>query len=256
MEKSKIKKAGNIVGNIIVYIFLIACILSVVITLFSKRDSDGAAEIFGYQLRIVTSDSMAKSEYTDVSDFDIKSIPIRSMVFVEVIPEDAKEADEWYKSLRVGDVLTFRYVYTTQVTITHRITSITEKETGGFIIQLAGDNKSSDEGQLVQTIDTSISNNTNYVIGKVTGQSRLFGFVMSFLMEPIAMVLIIMVPCVVIILLEIVKILRLLSMDKRMQEQEEKEKKEQELLELRRKLAELEREKSEAIASEHDSNDT
>ena len=244
MDKAKVKKIGKIALDVLLYIFLAICIFSVFVTVLSKRDSDGAAEVFGYQMRIVTSDSMSESEFTDVSAYKIKDIPIRSMVFVKVMPDDKDGADEFYRSLNVGDVLTFRYVYTTQVTITHRITSITEKETGGFIIELAGDNKSSEDGQLTQIIDTSIPNNTNYVIGKVTGQAYLLGLLISFLSQPVGIILLIIVPCFIIILLEVLKIVKVLSADKKKREEEEKEKKESELEELRRKLAELEMEKS------------
>lgn len=247
MEKTKIKKIGKIALDVLIYIFLAICIFSVFVTVLSKRDSDGAAEVFGYQMRVVTSDSMSESEFTDVSDFKIKDIPIRSMVFVKVMPEDPAEADEFYRSLKVGDVLTFRYVYTTQVTITHRITSITEKETGGFVIELEGDNKNSEDGQLTQVIDTSIPNNTNYVIGKVTGQAKLFGFIMSFLMQPVGIVLVIIIPCAIIILLEVLKIVKTLTADKKKREQEEKDQKENELEELRRRLAELEKGKNEPV---------
>ena len=249
MKNKKIKKTLNVLLNVIVYLFLAICICSVVLTLFSKKDSDGAAELFGYQMRIVTSDSMAACEYTDVSNYKIKDIPIESMVFVKVIPDDPAKIDEFYKSLEVGDVLTFRYVYTTQVTITHRIVSITEKESGGYIIQLAGDNKTTASGQLYQTIDTSVPYSTNYVIGEVTGQSYLLGVVMSFLMQPIGMVLIIIIPCAIIMILEIIKIARMLGESKRIREREkhaeENEIKENEIAELRRKLAELEKAKAE-----------
>lgn len=239
MNKAKIKKIGNITVSVLLYVFLAICILAVFLTVFSKKE-DGAAEIFGYQMRVVTSESMAKCDLTDVSSYEIKDIPLRSMVFIKVMPEDPSEADEWYRSLKVGDVLTFRYVYTTQVTITHRITSITEKETGGFVIELAGDNKNSDEGQLYQTIDTSIPNNTDYVIGKVVGQSHLIGIIMSFLMQPAGIILVIIVPCVLIMTFEFIKIAKVLLADKKQKELEEKEKKENELEELRRRLAELE----------------
>ena len=245
MDKAKIKKLSNIVLNVIIYIFLVICIFSVFVTVLSKRDSDGAAEIFGYQMRIVTSDSMSECEHTDVTGFDIKAIPLRSMVFVKVVPDDPAKAEDFYRGLSVGDVLTFRYVYTTQVTITHRITSITEKDTGGFIIELSGDNKNAKDGQLTQVIDTSVANNMNYVIGKVTGQARLFGAIMSFLMQPVGIVFVVIIPCAVIMLLEILKLIRVLTEDKRKREQEEKEKQENELEELRRRLSELEKEKSE-----------
>ena len=245
MDKAKVKKIGKIALDVLLYIFLAICIFAVFVTVLSKRDSDGAAEVFGYQMRVVTSDSMSESEFTDVSAYKIKDIPIRSMVFVKVMPDDPAEADEFYRSLKVGDVLTFRYVYTTQVTITHRITSITEKDTGGFVIELAGDNKNSEDGQLTQVIDTSIPNNTNYVIGKVTGQAYLLGLIMSFLMQPVGMILLIIVPCFIIILLEVLKIAKVLGADKKKREQEEKQKKDDELEELRRKLAELEKLKTE-----------
>ena len=253
MNQTKLKKIGNIVLNGLLYVFLALCIFTVFVTLMSKRDSDGAAEIFGYQMRVVTSDSMAECELTDVSAYKIKDIPIRSMVFVKVMPDDPAKADEFYRSLKVGDVLTFRYVYTSQVTITHRITSITEKETGGFLIELAGDNKNAEDGQLTQLIDTSIPNNVNYVVGEVTGQSYLFGLIMSFLMNPIGLVLIIILPCAIIILIEVLKIIRTLTADKKKREQEEKEQKDSELEELRRRLAELEQAKQETPSQNEES---
>lgn len=245
MDKVKIKKIVNILVHILLYIFLLLSIFAVFLTLVSKKSSDGAAEVFGYQMRVVTSDSMSESEYTDVSGFEIKDIPVRSMIFVKVMPEEEDKAEEWYRSLQVGDVLTFRYVYSSQVTITHRIISIEEKETGGFIIELMGDNRSSENNQMSQIIDTSVPNNTNYVIGKVTGQSYLLGSVMSFVMQPIGIVLAIMIPCFIIILLEVLKITRVLVDDKKQRDQKEAEEKEKELEELRRKVAELENEKKE-----------
>jgi len=252
MNKSMIKRVGNILLNVLLCIFLIISILSVLVTVLAKRDADGAAELFGYQMRVVTSDSMGECELTDVSGFEIKSIPVGSMVFVEVMPSDPAEADEWYRSLKVGDVLTFRYVYTTQITITHRITSIEEKKTGGFVIELAGDNKNSEDGQLVQLIDTSVPNNTNYVIGKVTAHTYVFGLFMTFLTHPVGMVAVIILPCLVIIGLEVSKIVRVLGAEKREKEAAEKELKEKELEELRRRIAELERVKAEDGASPED----
>ena len=251
MNMTKIKKIGNIALSVLLYLFLAFSIFAVFLTVFSKRDTDGAAEIFGYQMRVVTSNSMAECEYTDVSGFEIKDIPLRSMVFVEVMPEEKAEAEKWYRDLKVGDVLTFRYVYTKQVTITHRIVSITEKETGGFVIELAGDNKNSEDGQLYQTIDTSIPNNTNYIIGKVTGQSYLLGVIMSFLMQPASIVLLIIVPCVIIIVLEVLKIAKVFSEDKKSKERQEAEAKNKELEDLRRRLAELEKQQAPADADDH-----
>ena len=243
MTKTKIKKIGKIALDILLYLFLAVCVVTLVLTISSKKDIDGASELFGYQMRVISSDSMAKCDLTDVSDYEIGSIPLRSMIFVKVMPEDEAEANEWYRSLKVGDVLTFRYVYTNQVTITHRIISIEEKPTGGFLIELAGDNKNSDSGQLIQTIDTSVENNTNYVIGKVTGQFFLLGFIISLLKEPLGLIFIVIVPCFIIILLEVLKIVGVFSAERKKREQEETQKKDSELEELRRRLAELETQK-------------
>lgn len=240
MEKEKIKKIGRIAGYAVICVFLAVCLMSVLATVFAERAPDGGAEIFGYQFRIVTSDSMEKCELTDVSKYDIKSIPLRSMVIVETVPDDEKKADEWYGELKVGDVLTFRYVYTSQVTITHRIVSVEEKKTGGYVIELAGDNKSGATDQLTQTIDTSIPNSMNYVIGKVVGQSRVIGTVMSVLKTPAGIIFAVIVPCLAIILYELLKILKMYGGGGKKKDSEEEKKKDEELEELRRRVAELE----------------
>ena len=239
MEKNLLKKIGDIAGNVVMFIFLAVCILAIIMTLFGKRDQDGTVEIFGHQMRIVVSDSMAKSEYTDVSNYKIKHIPINTMVFIKLVPDDPAKADEWYSNIEIGDVLTFRYVYTNQVTITHRVVGIEEKDTGGYLIHLEGDNKSSNSELLKQTIDTSIPNSTNYVIGEVIGTNFLFGLFLSIISKPIGAICIIILPCFIIILLEVLKIVRVLNADKKEKEQEEMSKKDNELEELRRQLAAL-----------------
>lgn len=250
MNKGTIKKIGNILGNVVMFAFLALCIAAVILTVFSKKDSDGASEIFGYQMRLVVTDSMGASEHTDVSNFKIKSIPVNSMVFIKLMPEDEAKADEWYRNVQVGDVLAFRYVYTTQMTITHRVVSITEKETGGYIIELEGDNKDSDERLLRQTIDTSIPNSLNYIIGEVTGHSYLFGSFLTLLKKPVGMICLVIIPCFVIILIEVIKIINAVGEDKKIRAKKEKEEKENELEELRRRLAELEATKKESSESD------
>ena len=248
-KKSKLKKLLNALGNVLLGVFLVICIFSVVITLVSKKDVDGAAEIFGYQLRIVTSSSMDACEHTDVSNFKIKSIPVRSMVFVETVPDDPDEAKAWYDDLEEGDVLTFRYVYTTQVTITHRIVSKTENGRGGYIIKLEGDNKDDESGQLTQTIDTSEEDGVNYIIGKVTGSSYAIGVALSVLKSKLGIVLLIMIPCVLIISFEVARIVRILSADKKKVQAEESARKDNELAELRRQIELLQKQNNSAEAN-------
>lgn len=236
MNRGKIKKIKGITFDILLYLFLSICLITVALTIISKKNEDGVAELWGYQMRIVSSNSMAKCDQTDVSDYEIKSIPLRSMVFVKVMPQDETGAEEWYRDLRVGDVLTFKYVYTSQVTITHRIVSITEKESGGYIIELAGDNRNSNSDQLTQSIDTSIPNNLNYVIGKVTGQAFLLGFVVSLLKSTLGIIFIVIVPSLIVIFMEILKIVGLYQAERKKREQDEKD---VEIEALRRQLAQL-----------------
>ena len=105
MTKTQIlKKIGAIAANVLLYVFIFICILGVILTIVSKKDPDGAATIFGMQMRVVISPSMEKSDATDLTDFEIKDIPLRSMVFIETVPEDKAEADKWFSELKEGDV--------------------------------------------------------------------------------------------------------------------------------------------------------
>ena len=134
VKNTKLKKILNTGVTVLLYVFLFVSMLALVLSLVSQKGADGATTLFGYQMRVIVSDSMGACDQTDVSQYEIGSLPIRSMVFVETVPEDKTEADQWYAQLKKGDVLTFRYTYTTQVTITHRIIDIYAKETGGYMI--------------------------------------------------------------------------------------------------------------------------
>ncbi|MBQ8388363.1 MAG: hypothetical protein IJX46_05525 [Clostridia bacterium] len=248
------KKILRIAGNVLLFIFLALCIFTLVLTVFSPKDeTDGTAELFGYQLRTVISDSMGACEDTDVSDYDIKSIPLYSMVFVQLVPDDPAEAAKWYEDIRVGDVLTVKYVYDTQVTITHRVIEKNPDGKGGYHLVLEGDNKNTEnQEQLRQEIFTSEKDSYNYVVGKVTGQSVVLGSVVSLLRSPLGIIFIIIMPCVLIILFEVIKIVGVLRSDKRRIEKEENAKKDKELDELRRKLAELEGQKADLPTADED----
>lgn len=240
-QKLSAKKLLSIIANVILYIFIVISIVGVILTISAKKGEDGTATIFGMQMRYVLSPSMEKSEYTNTDDFDIKDIPAKSIIFVSTVPDDKAEAYEWYDALEVGDVLTFRYVYASQETITHRITSIEDNGSKtGFIIKLEGDNKSSETGALTQVIDTAAQNSPNYVIGKVVGKSIVLGFLVSILTHAIGIIAVVIVPCTAILTFEVAKIVRILTKDKRKKEEEEKAERENELEALKLKLAELE----------------
>lgn len=240
--KKKFGVVFKIIGNVLLYTLLVFCLFAVIVATVSKKSADGAATVFGYQLRIVRSDSMEKSEFTDVSDFEIKSLPVKTLLFIECVPEDAAEAEKWYDDLKVGDVLTFRYVYTSQETITHRITGIEEKKTGGYIFYLQGDNKSGEYSALTQRIDTSETESPNYVLGKVTGQSFLLGLLLYALKTPVGIVFIVILPCLIVIGLEIARIISVFNADKKEKARAERESQLSEIEELKKQLALLQKE--------------
>ncbi len=234
----RVWRVCKIAGNVLLYVVLAIALLAVLLSLATKKDADGAATVFGKQLRIVRSDSMERCEETDVSKYAIKDLPVKTMLVIDVVPTDKEAAKAWYKAVQVGDVLTFRYQYTEQVTITHRVTKITEKD-GGYIIELAGDNKAS-EDTLTQTIDTTATESFNYVIGKVVWASFPLGWLVYSLKTPVVVVCLVIIPCLIVIVLEIIRIVNVLGEGKREKMKEEAQQKEAEIEELKRRLAALE----------------
>ena len=238
--KKTIIKILRIIFNVILYAFMIICLFGIVLTIFSKKDIDNTAIIFGYQMRIVQSPSMEESEFTDTSEFEIKDLPVKTVIFIEVVPEDEAEREAWFADIKDGDVLTFKYLYTRQETITHRVVDKIAKETGGYLIYLEGDNKASEEGVLTQVIDTSDENSPNYVIGKVVGHNYPLGLLVYALKSPIGLIFIIFIPCLVIIIFEVVRIINVLNAEKKAKAKAKEEEQLNELEELKRKLAALE----------------
>ena len=240
VEKGKGKRAARLILNILMWIFLIACGAMVLVSLTSKRSEDGAVTIGGKELRLVLTKSMEKCSETDVSGYKIKEIREKSVILIERVPEEEEEAEKWYGELKKGDVLTFRYVYTKQETITHRIVEIEAKETGGYRITLEGDNKNSETGVMRQTIDTSESDSPNYIIGKVKWTNYPLGVMLYILKQPIGLSLVVIVPSGIIIVWEVIRIVRCMTDEKRQKEREEREKQQNEIEELKAKLAALE----------------
>ena len=224
-----------------------------IVTVKAKKSKDGTATIFGYQLRFVQSGSMEKCAYTDVSKYKVKSIKVKSCVFIKTAPTSEKEINEWYKTLKVGDVLTFQYNRESAANkdnydgdskiITHRVIKIEKKETGnGYIITLKGDYKSSKENEPAeQVIDTEVDTpaTTTYIIGKVTGQSYLLGLCVYVLKKPVGIVCVVIVPCLLMIVIQIFRIVNVLGADKKNKRKEEQANKDDEIEELKRQLAAL-----------------
>ncbi len=234
----------SVVGNVLLLVIIALAVFVLVITITAKKDSDGAATVFGKQLRFVQSSSMEACDQTDISQYKIKSIKVKSCVFIDVIPTDAKEKEEWLKDVKVGDVLTFKYTYTKQETITHRVVSIEEKPNGGYVITLEGDNKADKNTVGQQIIDTSLTTSPNYIIGKVTGQSYVLGLVVYALKTPIGLVCFIIIPCIIIIAFQVMRIVRAVGADRKEKFAAEQANSSNEIEELKRQIALLQQTQS------------
>lgn len=245
--KQKVLKALQIAGDVLFCLIIAFALFVLIISVSAKRDADGTANVFGYQLRFVRSGSMEKCDQTDVSGYKIKSIPVKSCVFIKKAPapEDQQALNEWCSALSVGDVLTFQYskygaTNIQDKVITHRIVKIEPKE-GGYIITLEGDNKNDTGSVGQQVIDTTKADGLDYIIGKVEGQSYFLGLCVYALKSPIGLIFIIIVPCMIVIAYEVIKIITVLNKDKKDRQQQEKTAKEDEIALLRKQLEELQK---------------
>lgn len=245
--KQKVLKALQIAGDVLFCLIIAFALFVLIVSVSSKRDADGTANVFGYQLRFVRSGSMEKCDQTDVSGYKIKSIPVKSCVFIKKAPapDDQQALNEWCSALRVGDVLTFQYskygaANIQDKVITHRIVKIEPKE-GGYIITLEGDNKNDTGSVGQQVIDTTKADGLDYIIGKVEGQSYFLGLCVYALKSPVGLVFIIIVPCMIVIAYEVIKIITVLNKDKKDRQQQEKTAKEDEIALLRKQLEELQK---------------
>ncbi len=185
-------------------LFVLCCSISL------KTSGNESVSMFGYELRLVESDSMEECPEFDASQYEVKSIPLKSCVFIETIPEKKDEKDAWYRDLKVGDVLTFRYVYGKQTTITHRLIEKEEID-GGYRLSLQGDNRHTGVVPGVQIIDTTLQNSPNAVIGKVKGQSYPLGLAVSIFHNRIGIIFVVIVPCFIIIAFEVYRIILVAS---------------------------------------------
>ena len=130
-----------------------------------------------------------------------------------------------------------------QETITHRVID-KEEYNDGFVFHLRGDNINEDGTTSTQIIDTRKTESFNYIIGKVKGVSYPIGLVITALKSPVGIVGMIIIPCVILIIFEIIKIANEVNKDK-IEKNKDKEKeleiKNLELLELKKRLEELEK---------------
>lgn len=169
-------------------------------------------------------------------DYEIERVPIKSFIKVDLIEEGKEE--EFYSSLKKGDVLTFNYLPLNNTTITHRIVEEPELLDGVYRYTLKGDAVEGDDTQTLYS-----DGRTGEILGKVSFVSVPLGYFYFFVSSKVGTLVLIILPCSAICIFEIARIIYMVSEDKR-KKKEEKQKKETD--EKDQKIKELERQLEEA----------
>lgn len=178
------KKTLNIVKNILVWLVVLAAVLMLIVTVISATTVNrNDRSLFGYRMYIVTSDSMA------ATDFNAGSLIFSK----EVSPSELKE----------GDIVTFISQNTDSFgeILTHKIRRLTKTADGtpGFITY----------GTTTDTNDEAVVTYP-YVLGKYTGKVAGLGTFFNFLKTPTGYLLCIFLPFMLIIAYEGVRFFVLL----------------------------------------------
>ena len=224
MDKAKVKKAWNVISAVIVAFILIAAICALGVAV-GYRVQGQTLTVGGTQIRLVLTGSM-EGEAED-------SIRTHSVIAIKTVPEDKEQADEFIRSLKEGDIITFRSSAPgeTGMVITHRIIDV--REDGGEITFIT-------KGDANDSADASPVKAEN-VIGAVTGSDYPLGAILTFLTSSTGIVVCLIVPAALIMIYEIFRIAFLVSKDKKQKSQSEAEDREREIERLRRELDELKR---------------
>ncbi len=193
MRKTKerqLEKAIKILKKLLIFLIVLFGVSDMIIAAMAFSSENG---LFGYGAKIVLSSSMEKNSNVSVDEFQIKDIPVGSLIVIEYAPE--RYLQEWYDALQEGDVVTFVYkVVGGSITIVHRIKNI-EKGENGYKITMAGDNSDS----TLQIIDTADIGSVNRITGKVIYCSSFLGKTIYMMSDPIFALTIFMVASAILI---------------------------------------------------------
>lgn len=237
MDNVSKKTAWKRVRDIIYFLFLGFFLILAAISVTSRITK---GKIGNTQFLVVASGSMDGEKQ---EDYDIKTIPVKSLIAVDLI-QDGKE-DEFYSSLKKGDVLTFNYVSLNNETITHRIVEDpVQIENGVYKYILRGDAVEETQTQILYSDGRS-----GEIIGKVKFVNLPLGQMYFFISSKIGTLILVVLPCSLIAIIEICKIIYLISENRSRKKEEEtnaiKEEKDKEIEELKRQLMEANKSKAE-----------
>lgn len=185
---------------------VIAVVLVSVLLGYVYDRNGGSFDFSDTQVRIVISGSM---DGEPREQYDIETIPVKSMVFISEVPTTEPARSHFYQSLEVGDVLTFDYTHPVShehMVVTHRIVDI-QSSGAGYTFTLAGDSIRDDPTNSSTQTVTSWSGD---VIGEVTGVAPWLGALTVFISTTIGKVVLVLIPCIILIASETRNIVRIL----------------------------------------------
>ena len=185
------------VATIVFIAAIAACIAGYAVHL-----NGGSLDFSDTEAKIVVSGSMDG----EPRDYDIRTIPTGSLILIHDVPSDA---NGFYSSLKVGDVLTFDYEHPVShefMVVTHRIIGISESG-GVYTYTLKGDSIADDPTNGSEQVVTSDSGD---IIGKVVGVSHWLGVLAVFVSTWTGKLCLIMIPCLILIASEVRNIVRIL----------------------------------------------
>ncbi|MGI6716571.1 MAG: signal peptidase I [Eubacteriales bacterium] len=193
---AKSKKVLSIIGNTILWLFVIfaVCITAVVIS--STNSKHGVASFGGKSLINIQTDSM-KPEFKS-----------GDMIIIKLLAEQDKSA------LKEGDVITYKVDLDgdgTEELNTHRIVKV-NNENGIITYTTRGDNGDNDNNPDTVAQDDPYSVAPAKIVGRWTGTKvGGIGNVLSFLQSKTGFLLVIVVPLVLFFLFELVKFILALT---------------------------------------------
>ena len=76
MKLRLLKKIGAIFIDVLIYAFLVVSILMATLVLTTRLSGNATTNLFGYEFRTVATNSMEKSDFFSVDDYEIKSLPL------------------------------------------------------------------------------------------------------------------------------------------------------------------------------------
>ena len=243
-----IKKILGIVEWVLIAILLVFDIF-VITTRFTSRTNGDTFSFFGTQTRIVLTGSMEGSDsyYASHPEYEIKALPVNTAVFIQEKPKDQEKLDQFYASLKVGDVITFNYAGTKPVT--HRIIKTINVE-HDYTFVCSGDalidNKSLPATQTLTVNAYGEAKSNMQIVGKVKGSSKFVGFlVVNIAYKKWVMFVFIILPCFLVSLYFILSAIFASRKEKReqmmLEKQNEVDRLKQELEELKTKQMEEEK---------------